>query len=165
MVGLALAIPTTLITIIRLGVRTRAQNLGLDDAFAASSLVGFLVYYVAFYLHSDSHRTPLPFLVFLSHLDCLYLSASSRPLFRHNEVHDLLHLVPRLWLGRMVSRLDIPYMFSPPHAHAQVRPPFYPFHSHPNYSSLYENAARLAFRGLELRRSVDFSSRTGDVGL
>ena len=55
-VALALAIPTVLITIIRLGVRARGKNLGLDDAFAASSLVGLVVTYVGYFLHSDPHR-------------------------------------------------------------------------------------------------------------
>ena len=58
-VGLALAIPNALITIIRLGIRARAWNLGLDDAFAASSLVSLLVFYVAMFLHFDPNRGPL----------------------------------------------------------------------------------------------------------
>ena len=57
-VGLALAIPTALITIARLGVRARARNLGLDDAFAASSLTGLVLLYVSLFLHFDLHRTP-----------------------------------------------------------------------------------------------------------
>ena len=114
MVGLGLAIPTALITIIRLGVRARARNLGLDDAFAASSLVGLLVAYVAYLLHLDPHRTPSPSLILLSHpVDRFYLSASSRPLFLHDEVHDVLHPLPRLLLGRMVSFLHIPFFHLP----------------------------------------------------
>ena len=70
MVGLALAIPTALITIIRLVIRVRARKLGLDDAFAASSLVGLFVVYVAAALHFDLHRAPPPSLVLLSHLNC-----------------------------------------------------------------------------------------------
>ena len=68
MVGLALAIPTTLITIIRLSVHARARNLGLDDVFATSSLVGLVVLYVFIFLYLDPHCTPPPHLILLSHL-------------------------------------------------------------------------------------------------
>ena len=61
MAVLALAIPTALVTIIRLGIRARARNLGLDDAFAASSLAGFLVLYVGLFLHLDRQRMPAPY--------------------------------------------------------------------------------------------------------
>ena len=69
-VALALATPTATITIIRLGVRARARNLGLDDAFAASSLAGLLVNYVAMFIHFDLHRTPLTCLILLPQLEC-----------------------------------------------------------------------------------------------
>ena len=69
MVGLALAIPTALTTIVRFGARARARNLGLDDAFAASSLVGLLVNYTALFLHFDLKRTLPPSLVLFSDLE------------------------------------------------------------------------------------------------
>ena len=100
-VGLVLAIPTAIITIIRLTVRARARNLGLDDAFAASSLAGLLVFYTALFLHFDPHRTPFSRLVVPPRP--FYHSASSCPLFLHDEVRNVLCHLPRLLLGHMVT--------------------------------------------------------------
>ena len=55
--GLAVAIPAAVITIIRVFVRARMRNLGLDDAFAMFALVGLLVLYVSLFFLFDLRRT------------------------------------------------------------------------------------------------------------
>lgn len=157
MVALALAIPTGLITIIRLWVRARSRNLGLDDAFAAASLVGLVVNCVATFLHFDPHRTPPPSLGLLSCLNrFIFLPVLAQYSFKTKYMIYYIFAETFYWV--IWYPFSSSHTCSFPHTQVQVRPPLPPVYNHSNYSPFkYRHTAHLAGLCLDLWRCVVYS--------